>query len=372
MSTLKFVLPLCLALAPCVFSGCAKSQADVAEAPVKEAAEAVQNVAENAEQTNVAQGNAKPEGSVVTNGGAEIKLADLQYCTLDENAPKVFYLADINPDSIIKVYDAMQWTPTGKVAVKISTGEPPASNYLDPQLIAPVVKKVNGSFVECNTAYNGSRAETAMHYQVAKDHGFTDVAKLQILDEDGDMTLPVDGGACLKENLVGKAFADYDSYLVLSHFKGHQMAGFGGAIKNISIGLGSSKGKNLIHTGGKGGNMFAADQNEFCDSMADAGKSVSDYLDKGKKIVYVNIMNRLSIDCDCNGHPAEPDMRDVGVLASTDPVALDQACIDLVWNTEGNETFVERVNQQNGLRTLETAQKIGLGSRAYRLIDLGK
>ena len=177
-------------------------------------------------------------------------------------------------------------------------------------------------------AYGGKRTETQMHYQVAKDHGFTDIANVQILDENGSMSIPIQGGSVLKQDYVGKAFADYDSYLVLSHFKGHAMAGYGGAIKNISIGFGSSEGKCYIHTGGKSRtSMWGGNQTAFTESMAEAGKGVCDYLDGGKKIAFVNVMNRLSVDCDCDGNPAEPEMADIGILSSLDPVALDQACI---------------------------------------------
>ena len=219
---------------------------------------------------------------------------------------KVYMITDISPEGLMAVYKALNWTPTGKVAVKLSTGEPPASNYLRPELIKDVVQEVGGTIVECNTAYGGSRSSTAMHYQVAKDHGFTDIADVVILDENGSMSLPVNGGTNLKENLVGQHFGEYDSYLVLSHFKGHAMAGYGGAIKNISIGLGSQEGKCLIHTGGKSNTSpWGGDQTAFTESMAEAGKSVSDYLGNGERIVYVNVMNRLSIDCDCDGNPSE-------------------------------------------------------------------
>lgn len=269
------------------------------------------------------------------------------------------------------VYAALNWTPTGNVAVKLSTGEPPASNYLRPELIADLVQSVDGTIVECNTAYGGSRAETAMHYQVAEDHGFTAIAPFQIQDENGSMTLPVEGGTVLTENYVGAAFADYDSYLVLSHFKGHTMAGYGGAIKNISIGLGSSEGKAWIHSGGTSRtNAWGGEQDAFLEAMAEAGKSVSDYLGNGEHIVYINVMNRLSVDCDCNGNPAEPDMHDIGILASTDPVALDQACIDLVYAAEDGGSLVNRIESRNGLHTLEHAEEIGLGSRTYTLTSI--
>lgn len=239
-----------------------------------------------------------------------------------QGTPVVYMTQEITPEGLMAVYQALQWEPQGRVAVKLSTGEPPASNYLRPELIAGLVQSLDGTIVECNTAYGGSRAETAMHYQVAEDHGFTAIADFQILDEDGSMTLPVQGGTHLSENYVGAAFDDYDSYLVLSHFKGHSMAGYGGAIKNISIGLGSSEGKAWIHSAGSSRtNPWGGDQDAFLESMAEAGKSVSDYL--GDQIVYINVMNRLSVDCDCDGNPAEPDMHDIGILASTDPVALD-------------------------------------------------
>lgn len=283
-------------------------------------------------------------------------------------APIVYFTTDISPEGITAVYEALNWTPSGNVAVKLSTGEPPASNYLRPELIADVVSTVNGTIVECNTAYGGSRAETQMHYQVAEDHGFTAIASFQILDENGSMSLPVTGGTHLAENFVGAAFADYDSYLILSHFKGHAMAGFGGAIKNISIGLGSSEGKSWIHTGGTSKSGIYGDQDAFLESMGEAGKSVVDALDG--QIVYINVMNRLSVDCDCSGNPAEPDMHDIGILASTDPVALDQACIDLVYSAPDSGSLINRIESRNGLHTLEYAEQIGLGSRTYELVSI--
>ena len=283
----------------------------------------------------------------------------------------VYMTEDISPAGLLAAYEALNWTPAGNVAVKLSTGEPPASNYLRPELIADLVQLVGGTIVECNTAYGGSRAETVMHYQVAEDHGFTAIADFQILDENGSMALPVEGGTRLTENYVGAAFGDYDSYLVLSHFKGHAMAGYGGAIKNISIGLGSSEGKAWIHSGGTSRtNVWGGDQDAFLESMAEAGKSVSDYLGGGENIVYINVMNRLSVDCDCDGNPAEPDMHDIGILASTDPVALDQACIDLVYAAEDGQSLINRIESRNGLHTLEHAEQIGLGSRAYELVNL--
>ena len=283
----------------------------------------------------------------------------------------VYMTADISPEGMMAAYDALGWTPSGKVAVKLSTGEPPASNYLDPNLIRDVVQKVEGTIVECNTAYGGSRANTAMHYQVAKDHGFTDIANVVILDENGSVSLPITGGSRLAENFVGAHFPEYGGYLVLSHFKGHAMAGFGGAIKNISIGLGSSEGKCWIHSAGTSRTSpWGGEQDPFLESMAEAGKSVVEALDGN--IVYVNVMNRLSVDCDCNGNPAEPDLHDIGILASSDPVALDQACIDLVYAQKDGDgaSLVERIESRNGLHTLEHGAAIGLGSREYRLVSL--
>lgn len=284
--------------------------------------------------------------------------------------PIVYMTTDISPEGLMAVYEALGWEATGNVAVKLSTGEPPASNYLRPELIKDLVQSVEGTIVECNTAYGGSRASTAMHMQVAEDHGFTAIADVDIQDADGSMSIPVTGGARLTENFVGASFDDYDSYIILSHFKGHTMAGFGGAIKNISIGLGSNEGKSWIHSGGASlTNPWGGEQDAFLESMAEAGKSVSDYLGNGEHIVYVNVMNRLSIDCDCDGNPAEPDMHDIGILASTDPVALDQACIDLIYEQKEGDgaSLVSRIESRNGLHTLEHAEEIGLGSRAYEL-----
>lgn len=282
--------------------------------------------------------------------------------------PVVYMTTDISPDSLMSIFAALSWTPGDKVAVKLSTGEP-GSNYLRTDLIGPLVQSLDDpTIVECNTAYGGSRANTAMHYQVAKDHGYASIADVDIMDENGSMTLPVVGGENLTENYVGANFANYDSFLILSHFKGHAMAGFGGAIKNISIGIASSQGKSHIHSGGTGGSMWSGDQDAFLESMAEAGKSVVEALDG--KIVYINVMNRLSVDCDCDGSPAEPDMHDIGILASYDPVALDQACVDLVYAAEDGRSLINRMESRNGLHTLEHAEKIGLGSRAYQLINI--
>lgn len=282
--------------------------------------------------------------------------------------PVVYMTSDISSDGLMRIYEALEASPSGQIAVKLSTGEP-GSNYLRTELIGELVQSFdNPTIVECNTAYGGSRSNTAMHYQVAKDHGYTDIANVDIMDENGSMTLPVSGGENIAENYVGVNFANYDYYIILSHFKGHAMAGYGGAIKNISIGIASSEGKAHIHTGGKGGSMWGGEQDAFLESMAEAGKSVSDYLDGN--ILYINVMNRLSVDCDCDGNPAEPDMHDIGILASFDPVAVDQACIDLVYSAEDGQSLIQRIESRNGLHTLEHAEKIGLGSRAYQLVSI--
>ena len=290
-----------------------------------------------------------------------------------EKAPaEVYLIREINPQNLVRIYEALGRKATGRVAVKLSTGEPGGHHFLQPALIAPLVRQIEGTIVECNTAYGGGRADTENHLKAAADHGFTAIAPVDIMDADGETALPVTGGRHLTEDYVGSHYPDYDFTVVLSHFKGHAMAGYGGAIKNISIGLGSSDGKAWIHSGGTGGSMWNADQDSFLEAMGDAGKSVSDYLGNGERIAYINVMNRLSIDCDCDGNPSEPDMHDIGILASTDPVAVDQVCIDLIWVSDGNESFVSRVEDRNGLHTLENAEAIGLGSRNYRLVDISR
>jgi uncharacterized Fe-S center protein len=282
---------------------------------------------------------------------------------------EVYFTQDITSEGLMRVYQALGADPAGRVAVKLSTGEPPNSNYLRPELIKDLVQHLQGTIVECNTAYGGRRGSSEFHLQVAKDHGFTDIAEVDIMDSEDEIAIPVIGGEVLEENIVGSHFTNYDYYVVLSHFKGHQMAGYGGAIKNISIGIASRSGKIWIHSGGtkRTGGIYG-DQNSFLKSMAEAGKSVSDSLDG--RILYVNVMNRLSIDCDCNGYPAEPDMHDVGILASFDPVALDQACVDIVADTPDGESLMKRITSLNGLLTLEHAAAIGLGSREYKLVSI--
>lgn len=284
-------------------------------------------------------------------------------------ASEVFMTKDISSEGLMKVYEALNKKPTGKVAVKISTGEPGGHNFLSPDLIKKLVTDVNGTIVECNTAYGGSRSTTAMHMQVAKDHGFTAIAPVDIQDAEGSISLPVKNGKHLTENLVGSHFKNYDSYIVISHFKGHAMGGFGGAIKNISIGIASAEGKALIHSAGKSRtNPWGGAQDPFLESMAEAAKTVSDEL--GGNMLYINVMNRLSVDCDCSSNPAEPDMHDIGILASFDPVSLDKACVDLVYAAPDGKSLIERIESRNGTLTLKYAEEIGLGSQQYSLVNV--
>ena len=287
-------------------------------------------------------------------------------------APDVFFTKNITPEGLMAIYEKLGREATGKVAVKLSTGEAGNTHYLSPDLIKNLVQKVNGTIVECNTAYGGSRASTAMHMQVAEDHGFTKIAKVDIMDSEGEISLPVKNGKHLKEDVVGSHFKNYDFMLVLTHFKGHAMGGFGGAIKNISIGIASSKGKVIIHTAGTkdSGSVWYDKQDDFLESMAEAAKAVSDSLDNGKKIMYISVMNHLSVDCDCDGNPSKPDMHDIGILGSLDPVALDQACVDLVYKAPDGQSLIKRMESRHGIHTLEHAAEIGFGSRAYKLINI--
>lgn len=290
-------------------------------------------------------------------------------------APEVYFIREITPRNMVRIYEAQERPATGKVAVKLSTGEPDGHNYLKPELIKEIVTKVGGTIVECNTAYGGGRARTADHLKAAADHGFTAIAAVDIMDAEGETALPVEGGRHLAEDYVGKNFLNYDFTIVLSHFKGHAMGGFGGAIKNISIGIASSAGKAWIHSAGKTKNaaeMWSAlpPQDDFLESMAEAAKAVADHC--GERILYINVMNNLSVDCDCDAHPAAPEMGDIGILASTDPVALDKACVDLVYASDdpGKVHLIERIESRHGTHTLDHAAAIGLGNPDYELIDI--
>ena len=288
-----------------------------------------------------------------------------------EDASVVYFTSDITADGLVKIYEALNWTPSGNVAVKISTGEPPASNYLRPELIGELVRLLNGTIVECNTAYGGSRASSAMHKQVAAEHGFTAIAPFDLLDEEGEVEWPVTGGVRLDRAIVGSHAENYSDWVILSHFKGHQMAGYGGAIKNVAIGMSSPSGKVYVHTAGTktSGSIWYSDQDAWIEALPEMVSGVVDHVG-ADHIIYINVMNRLSVDCDCNGYPAEPDIHDIGILASADPVALDQACIDLVYQAEGNASLVRRIEQQHGIHALEHGEEIGLGSRTYELVNI--
>ena len=285
--------------------------------------------------------------------------------------PKVYMTRNISSESLVKIYKALGRKASGRVAVKLSTGEPGGNNFLQPALISKLVKEVKGTIVECNTAYGGGRSNTEAHMKAAEDHGFTKIAKVDIMDAEGEVKIPVKGGSHIDYDIVGKNFMNYDFVVVLSHFKGHAMAGFGGAIKNISIGIASANGKRWIHSGGTStSNWGHPTQEQFLETMAEAGKAVADKC--GDKILYISVMNNLSVDCDCDAHPAAPQMGDIGILASLDPVALDKACVDLVRNSsdEGKVHLIERIDSRKGMTTLVHAEEIGLGSQEYELVEM--
>ena len=291
---------------------------------------------------------------------------------------KVYFVRDITPESLVKVYKALGKEANGRVAVKISTGESEQSNQLSPELISPLVKMVDGTLVECNTAYRGSRFTTESHRREIAKRGYEKVAKVDIMDEEGTIDIPVQDTKYLKFDRVGSHLANYDFLINLAHFKGHAMGGFGGVLKNQSIGIASTDGKVLIHTAGVYANpdsLFEQPdgQDSFLESMAAAAQGVHNYF-KGN-VLYINVMNNLSVDCDCNGHPATPMMKDMGILASLDPVALDKACLDLVFMHvpsagDDNAPLIERINSRHGTHTVDHAAKIGLGSLDYDLIDI--
>ena len=288
---------------------------------------------------------------------------------------KVYFTKDISASSLIKMFDVLGRKLDGKVGVKISTGEKGNNNYLNPNLIKDLVSYVSGTIVECNTAYAGNRNTTALHLETIKEHGFLDIADVDIMDSDGDMKIPVNNGFHLKYNYVGSHLKNYDSILMLSHFKGHPMGGFGGALKNMSIGVASSAGKTYIHTAGKTNEVEElwsniAEQDDFLESMADADQSVVDYMNGN--IVYINVINNISVDCDCVASPKDVCMNDIGIVSSLDPVAIDRACVDLIYNSsdKGRDHMVERIERQNGTHILDSAEKLGIGSQDYEFINI--
>ncbi len=288
----------------------------------------------------------------------------------------VYFTKEISSASLIRIYEALGRELGGKVAVKISTGEPGGHNFLNPALIEGLVSKLNGTITESCTAYKGKRLDPKDHWQAIKDHGFLAIAPCDILDEHEDVEIPVEGGFHLKTNIIGKNFENYDSMLVLSHFKGHAMGGFGGALKNMSIGIASTAGKTHIHTAGKTSDhriiwKNTAKQDDFLESMADACRGVVDYMG-AENILYINVANRLSVDCDCDSHPAEPEMGDLGIFASLDPVALDKACYDAVKNSpdEGKAALIERMDSRHAIHTVEAAEQLGLGTTDYEIKEI--
>jgi hypothetical protein len=296
---------------------------------------------------------------------------------------RVYFTKEITPESLVKIYKALGCEATGRVAVKISTGEGGNPHYLKPTLIRNLVEEVNGTIVECNTAYGGSRQDVKKHWQTIHEHGYDSIFAVDIMDEFGEMRIPVKDHKHLTYDIVGEHLANYDFMINLAHFKGHAMGGFGGVMKNASIGVASSAGKAYIHTAGKTADTQLAwtkeylaagpTQDLFLESMAAAAQAVHNYF--GGKVIYINVMNNMSVDCDCDGHPAKPELKDMGIMASLDPVAVDQACLDKVFNYKGkkgddNKPLIERINRQHGTYITDYAEKIGFGSKKYELIEI--
>ena len=281
---------------------------------------------------------------------------------------KVYFTHEISSEKLLEIYKKLGVELKGKVAVKVHSGEKGNQNYLKPLFYKDIIDYVNGTVVECNTAYDGARNTSEKHLKLLEEHEWSKYYNVDLLDKDAELELPVKEGKHLKVNYVGKNIENYDSMLVLSHFKGHPMGGFGGALKNISIGLASSHGKANIHGAGKPEEIWTADHDLFLESMAEADKTIMDY---EKNIVFINVMANMSVDCDCCAVAEDPCMKDIGILASTDPVALDQACIDLVYNSTdpGKDHLIKRIESRNGIHTIEEAEKLKVGTRKYDLIE---
>ena len=306
--------------------------------------------------------------------------------TADETGKATVYMTtEISPEALVKIYKALRHEATGRVAVKISTGEGGNTHYLKPDLIRNLVEEVNGTIVECCTAYGGTRQDPKKHWQTIHEHGFDSIFAVDLMDEFGEIRIPVKDRKHLKYDIVGEHLANYSVMINLAHFKGHAMGGFGGVLKNASIGVASTGGKAYIHSAGKTTDpvltwtpeYLAAGptQDDFLESMAAAAQAVHNYF--GDKILYINVMNNMSVDCDCDGHPAEPRLKDMGILASTDPVALDKACLDLVFNHKASEgddekPLIERINRQHGTYIVDYAEQIGLGTRNYKLVNIDR
>lgn len=299
--------------------------------------------------------------------------------------PKVYFTKEITPESLVNIYKALGMEATGRVAVKISTGEGGNNHYLKPTLIRNLVEEVNGTIVECCTAYGGTRQDPKKHWETIHEHGFDSIFAVDIMDEFGDIRIPIKDQKFLKYDIVGEHLANYNFMINLAHFKGHAMGGFGGVLKNASIGVASTAGKCYIHSAGKSTDPKTAwnpgilaagkTQDDFLESMAAAAQAVHNYF--GGHIIYINVLNNMSVDCDCDGHPAKPELQDMGIMASLDPVAVDQACLDKVFNYQGkpgddNKPLIQRINRQHGTYITDYAEKIGLGSKKYELINLDK
>ncbi|MBO7487032.1 MAG: DUF362 domain-containing protein [Bacteroidales bacterium] len=301
----------------------------------------------------------------------------------------VYFTKDISPEGLIKIYEALGVDAKGRVAVKISTGESMLSNHLRPELIGPFVQKIGGTLVECNTAYGGNRAQTEIHRQTIEEHGYNAIAKVDIMDEEGEIKIPVKDDKWIKYDIVGSHIQNYDFMVSLAHFKGHAMGGFGGVLKNQSLGVASSNGKVNIHSAGQveeanpEGNLHAPEgwfespekNTPFIEAMAAAAQAVHDYYMKKNGIVYIDVMNNMSIDCDCDGNPHKPTIQDLGIAASLDPVALDKFCLDQVFNLpndENNDTkaLIDRINQRHGTRIVFRAEENGLGTTKYKVVEI--
>ncbi len=289
---------------------------------------------------------------------------------------KVYFIEEISAESLVKIYKSLGREAKGRVAVKISTGEGGNPHYLRPPFLRNLVEEVNGTIVECCTAYGGTRQDPKKHWATIHEHGFDSLFAVDIMDEYGQMRIPVKDRKHIKYDIVGDHLGNYDFMINLAHFKGHTMGGYGGVLKNASIGVASTAGKWYIHSAGESSDHWiTAKQDAFLESMAAAAQAVHEYFGHGQNIIYINVMNNMSVDCDCDGHPAKPMLKDMGILASTDPVALDQACLDKVFNHDGkpgddNRPLIERISSRHGTHTVDYAEKIGLGSKKYKLITI--
>lgn len=313
-------------------------------------------------------------------GACGNKTAKAEETEVDSTKTTVFLTKEISPEALVKIYKALGRKATGRVAVKISTGESGNPNYLKPELIKLLMDEVQGTIVECNTAYDGKRNTFEDHWQTIRDHGFLPTFNVDLMDEEGESNIPVQDTTHIKYDIVGSHLQNYDFMINLAHFKGHPMGGLGGVLKNASIGVASANGKAYIHTAGyqqvvEGLWKHVEDQDGFLESMAAAAQAVHNYFDGGKKVIYISVMNNMTVDCDCVATPEPVKLKDYGILASLDPVALDQACVDIIMGMtpsedNDNQPLIERINRQHGTHTIDHAEKIGLGSKQYNLVNI--